>query len=228
MVLQAGLVSAMRIKITPCDAESIRRVGEVVRKGGVIIFPTDTVYGIGGDPFNAAVVRRIFEMKMREEKPMPVLVSGLEDARRLVDVDRLTLALMERFWPGALTVVSRVKEGLPLQLTANSGKLGVRMPQHELALKIIEASGGALIGTSANVSGAQPAKTVGELDPRLVRGADVIVEGGDSTLGVSSTVVEVTLKRAGPEVRILREGAIRTEVIRESLLKAGMRGVRLA
>jgi L-threonylcarbamoyladenylate synthase len=218
----------MKIKIAPCDIVSIRRVGEAVREGGVIIYPTDTVYGIGGDPFNAVVVKRIFEMKMREEKPMPVLVSGLKEARRLVDVDRLVLTLMEKFWPGALTVVSRVKEGLPLQLTAGSGKLGVRMPNHELALRIIEASGGALIGTSANVSGAQPAKTVGDLDPRLVRGADVIVDGGNSRLGVSSTVAEVVVKRAGPAVRILREGAVRTEVIRESLLKAGMGEVTVA
>jgi L-threonylcarbamoyladenylate synthase len=218
----------MRIKIAPCDVVSIGRVGKAVRDGGVIIYPTDTVYGIGGDPFNAMVVKRIFEMKMRDEKPMPVLVSGLEDARRFVDVNGLVLTLMERFWPGALTVVSRVKEGLPLQLTAGSGKLGVRMPNHELALRIIEASGGALIGTSANVSGGRPAKTVGELDPRLVRGADVIVDGGGSTLGVSSTVVEVALRRAGPEVRILREGAVRTEVIKESLLKAGMGEVTVA
>jgi L-threonylcarbamoyladenylate synthase len=218
----------MRIKMAPRNVVKIRRVGEVVREGGVIIYPTDTVYGIGGDPFNAVVVKRIFEMKMRGEKPMPVLVSSLGDARRLVDVDRLGVTLMELFWPGALTVVSRVKEGLPPQLTAGSGKLGVRMPNHELALRIIEASGGALIGTSANVSGGQPAKNVEELDPWLVRGADVIVDGGCSTLGVSSTVVEVAAKRASPAVRILREGAVRTEVIRESLLKAGMGEVRVA
>jgi L-threonylcarbamoyladenylate synthase len=214
----------MRIKMAPCDVARIQRVGEAVREGGVIIYPTDTVYGIGGDPFNAVVVKRIFEIKMRDEKPMPVLVSDLEAARRLVDVGRLGVTLMEIFWPGALTVVLRVKEGLPPQLTAGSGKLGVRMPNHELALRIIVASGGALIGTSANVAGGQPAKNVGELDPRLVRGADVIVDGGGSTLGVSSTVVEVVTKRASPSVRILREGAVRTEVIRESLLKAGIRG----
>lgn len=196
----------MRIKIAPCDVAKIRRVGEAVRNGGVIIYPTDTVYGIGGDPFNADVVKRIFEMKMRDDKPMPVLVSGLEDARRLVDVNRVALALMKRFWPGALTVVSRVKENLPPQLTAGSGKLGVRMPNHELALRIIEASGGALIGTSANVSGAWPAKAVGELDPRLVHGADVVVDGGGSTLGISSTVVEVAITRVSSEVRVLREG----------------------
>jgi L-threonylcarbamoyladenylate synthase len=218
----------MRIKIAPGDVVRIQRVGEAVKEGSVIIYPTDTVYGIGGDPFNAGVVKRIFEMKMRDDKPMPVLVSSLDDAKRLVDVDRLVLALMERFWPGALTVVSRVKEGLPPQLTAGSGKLGVRMPNHELALRIIEASGGALIGTSANVSGAQPAKTVGELDLRLVHGADIIVDGGGSALGVSSTVVEVAVKRTRPAVRILREGAVRTEVIREGLLKAGMGEVTVA
>jgi len=216
----------MRIRISPNDNEGVRRVAEVVRAGGVIVYPTDTVYGIGGDPFNAATVRRVLETKRRGKRQIPVLVSGEDRARAVVEVDATALLLMRAFWPGALTIVLKKRAETPSELTFGRGKLGVRMPNHELALRIIEACGGLLIGTSANISGNPPARSVDELDSRIEGGADLVVDGGEATSGIASTVVEVgppeedrSAKVVVPNVRVLREGTIGADVIRAKLLE---------
>jgi len=214
------------MRISPKDSERIREIAEVVRAGGVIVYPTDTVYGIGGDPFNVATVRRVLEIKRRGERQMPVLVSGEDKARTVVEVDATALSLMRAFWPGALTIVLKKRAEVPSELTLGRGKLGVRMPNHELALRIIEACGGLLIGTSANISGNPPARSVEELDSRVEKGADIVVDGGEATSGIASTVVEVgpseedrPAKVIAPNVRVLREGTISADVIRAKLLE---------
>jgi L-threonylcarbamoyladenylate synthase len=216
----------MRIRISPNDHERIREIAEVVMAGGVIVYPTDTVYGIGGDPFNVATVRRVLEIKRRGERQMPVLVSGEDKARAVVEVDATALSLMRTFWPGALTIVLKKRTEVPSELTLGGGKLGVRMPNHELALRIIEACGGLLIGTSANISGNPPARSVEELDSRVEKGADIVVDGGEATSGIASTVVEVgpseedrSAKVIAHNVRVLREGTIGADVIRAKLLE---------
>ena len=216
------------VRMISCSPKGLKDAGEAIKGGKVVIYPTDTVYGIGGDPFNRETVRRIFELKRREVKPMPVLVASREKAKGLVETDRLSLFLMDNFWPGALTIVLRTKVRLPSQLTGGVEKLGVRMPNHNLALGLIEASGGALIGTSANISGKNPARTVEELDLRLVQGADLVLDGKVPTSGIPSTVVEVMSRGRGDHVRIIREGSIGAGVIREKLLEAGMRTTGLA
>jgi L-threonylcarbamoyladenylate synthase len=216
----------MRMRINPNESERIRKVADIVRAGGVIIYPTDTVYGIGGDPFNSSTVARVLRVKRRRERQMPILVSGEDKARALVEVDSTSLSLMRAFWPGALTVVLKRKAEMPSELAFGRGKLGVRMPNHKLALAIIEACGGLLIGTSANISGNPPARRVEELDSRLEEMVDLVVYGGGSALGIASTVVEVgppevdrPAKVISPNVRILREGAISADVIRAKLLE---------
>ena len=208
------------------DREKIRLVGEAVMGGGVIIYPTDTVLGIGGNPFMPSVVRRVFDIKHRDSKPMPVLVSGRAQAEHLVEVDSLSSRLMELLWPGALTLVLNKRRLMPFELTMGSGKLGVRMPNHALALELLDASGGALIGTSANHSGRPAPKGLDELDPNVERGADIVVDGGGQGNGVSSTVVEVSGPSAGGpwRVKIIREGAVRALVIKEKLRDSEIKG----
>ncbi|GEM_PF-46139 len=221
----------MRISLDPDDAAALRRVAEVVRGGGVIIYPTDTVYGIGGDPLNPEAVRRIAEIKGRGVegkggkggkggKPMPILVSSIERAEGMVVVSEAARMLMRAFWPGALTLVLRVREGVTLpEGVAREGKLGIRMPDHPAALRLIEACGGALIGTSANISGERPARAAGEIDGRIERMVDLVVEGGEGA-GVASTVIEILddcgAGQSAP-VRIIREGAISADSIATKL-----------
>ena len=221
----------MRIKLDIKDIEGIRTVGDLIRSGGIIVFPTDTVFGIGGDPFNTATVDRVIELKKREAKPLPVLVAGEERAREVVDVGPVGLFLMKKFWPGALTIVLKEKGHLPKQLTQGRGTIGVREPNHALALKIIEASGGALIGTSANISGESAATTLDSLDPRIERNVDMVIDGYPPPGGVSSTVIEVVgttrkiNERFEERIRVLREGAIRVEAIRKKISESDLKGI---
>jgi L-threonylcarbamoyladenylate synthase len=222
----------VRIKIGQgnSNGDQIKKVAGIVRKGGVIIYPTDTVYGIGCDPFNLAAVRRVLEIKRRRENQLPILVSGEDKAGILVEVDKTSLLLMRAFWPGALTIVLKMKAETPSELSFGGLKLGVRMPNHILALRIIEACGGMLIGTSANISGNPPARNVEELDSRLEKRVDLVIDGGGPTLGIASTVIEVgppeVARRSwviAPNIRILREGAISADVIRAKLLERHLR-----
>jgi L-threonylcarbamoyladenylate synthase len=217
----------MRVRINADDSNKIRSVGEIVRKGGIIVYPTDTLYGIGGDPLNPSAVSRILEIKEREGKPMPVLVSSFAAAAELVEINGIARALIDAFWPGGLTIVLEGKKTIPKSLMMGKRRLGVRMPNHWLTLRIIEACGGRLIGTSANISGMPAAKSLNELDSRVEAAVDAVIDGGAAPLGVPSTVVEVgpgvegdqQVKEIYEDVRILREGAINAEVIRSELLK---------
>ncbi|MEN3037380.1 MAG: L-threonylcarbamoyladenylate synthase, partial [Candidatus Methanosuratincola petrocarbonis] len=181
----------MPCKICAADRFDPREAGEVVRGGGIIVFPTDTVYGIGCDPRNAEAVRRLFAAKRREKKPMPVLVDSLQSAERLVELGEAGRALAEIFWPGALTIVAPLRKSLPEELTGGRQKVGVRIPKHPVAISIIAASGGALVGTSANISGRRAASSVGELDPELLQSVEIVVDAGEAPAGRASTIVEV-------------------------------------
>lgn len=222
----------MRMRLRTGD-EGVEKVVEVVRQGGVIVYPTDTLYGIGCDPFNQAALERIRLLKGREGKALPVLVSGIGAAGRLVTIDRASRRLMKAFWPGALTLVLDGKKGIPPLLSQGTGRVGVRMPRHRLALMIIKASGGALVGTSANPSGRPPAKSVDELDPRIEEGADIVIDGGATELGMASTVVEVRcVGGRGPEssveVKLLREGALGIDAIKREAEEWRTEGMRVA
>jgi len=217
----------MRIKLNPRDPEALRLVRDVVANGGVIVYPTDTVYGIGCDPFRPEAVEKVYRIKRREEKPMPVLVSRPSKVAEIAEVNPVAVFLMGEFWPGALTIVMRAKGSIPEKLIAE-GKVGVRMPNHELALKVIDASGGALVGTSANVSGCPPARSLDELDPRIEGGADAVIEadgGGSKPLGMASTVIliemdearQTTAGRVVPKIKLLRRGGIEADLIKKKL-----------
>jgi len=201
-VLKVGLVSV---------EEAVLEAASVVKAGGLVIYPTDTVYGLGADPFNEDAVERVFEAKRREAKPMPVLVSSIEAARRLVAVDEVAEKLMRAFWPGALTIVLPSLGKLPKRVSAGLSSLGVRMPSHEVALRLIEACGGVLIGTSANISGHPPPRTVEEALAQLGGGVDLAIDAGPASHGVPSTVVELVEGR----LRLLREVAVGWREVQE-------------
>ena len=193
------------LRLSQVDVEeAVSEASHVVSSGGLIVYPTDTVYGLGADPFNEAAVERVFEAKRREAKPMPILVSSVEAARRIAYVSVEAEALIEAFWPGPLTIVLPSRGLLPSRVTAGLSSVGVRMPSHDVALRLIEACGGLLIGTSANISGRQPPRTVEEALAQLGGAVDLALDAGPATYGKPSTVVELR----GGELKLIREGAL--------------------
>ena len=193
-----------------CTESGIKKAAEAVRRGAVIVYPTDTVYGIGCDPYNVKAVQRVIEIKMREQKPLPVLCSSLENAKNLVRLNRKSLRLAQKFWPGPLTIVAEIiDQKIPRVITFGSKMLGVRVPNHELALHLIELSGGFLVGTSANKAGLRSPTSAEEVKSVLSPEYDILLDGGETPLKVESTVIEVI----DDEVKLIREKAISKEAL---------------
>ena len=193
----------MRARLLPMDGSSIARAAQEVRRGGLVVFPTDTVYGLGCDPLNHAAVRRLFAAKGRTSKPVPVLCSSAEKAGELVRLDRTALELAAEHWPGALTIVAPLRRPVAPRLTQGKPYLGVRVPNHPSCLELIAHCGGWLTGTSANLSGSPSARSAAEAMDQLGSAVDVILDGG-RLAGAESTVVRVD----GGEVTILRRGPV--------------------
>jgi L-threonylcarbamoyladenylate synthase len=184
--------------------ESIRLAAQLVREGGLVVFPTDTVYGLGCDPLNASAVRRLSSVKRREAKPIPVLCESLLRAKDLVSLNPRALSLALAYWPGALTIVAPLILNMPLPVHQGSGTLGVRVPGSSECLKLISETGGILTGTSANLSGKPSCRSAVDAESELGQDVDLILDGGVLP-GKESTVVRVT--DGGLEV--LRQGAIK-------------------
>jgi tRNA threonylcarbamoyl adenosine modification protein (Sua5/YciO/YrdC/YwlC family) len=179
--------------------------GRLVAQGGLVVLPTDTVYGLGCDPFNASAVGALFTAKARgRDLPLPVLVHNWRQAIGLVeDVTEQARLLIAEFWPGPLTIILRESPGIGWDLGYSRGTVAVRMPKHDFALALIERTG-PLAVTSANRSGMPTPSTVGEIAEQLGGHVDVFFDTGPSSGGPASTIVDLS----GSAVRVLREGAI--------------------
>jgi L-threonylcarbamoyladenylate synthase len=200
------------------DEETRERAARVVAAGGIIAFRTDTFYGLGADPFNAASLSALNELKGREGKPVLVLVSDLAFTKRLVArKSRAFDALAARHWPGALTLVAAARREVPELLTAGTGTVGVRLPGDVEARAIVRACGGALTATSANPSGLPPARTALEAARYFPDGLGLIVDGGAARTELPSTVLDVS----GARPRLIREGVVRVRELEETLNSNG-------
>ena len=197
------------------DSETcLEKAIEIVRGGGVIVYPTDTVYGIGGDPLNINTVNRVTHLKGRRGNPYPILVSSIDNALRLLEADDVLIRLMERLWPGGLTIVGRARYGIPGNFFMDT--IGVRMPGHKRLLNLIEEAGGYLIGTSANISGKPPAKSIEEARIYFGDGVDLYIDGGRAREN-PSTVIAVY----GRRVVVKRLGAVKLDVLRNICRELG-------
>lgn len=179
--------------------------------GGLVVFPTETVYGLGADAHNAAAVARVFALKGRPaNNPLIVHVSGTPMARRVVDAwpDEAE-RLVGSFWPGPLTLVLPRRSDLPDAVTAGGPTVGVRCPDHPVALALIEASGMPIVGPSANLSGRLSPTTADHAAAGFADHELLIIDGGACRAGIESTVLDLT----GPTPRILRPGVIGAEAI---------------
>jgi L-threonylcarbamoyladenylate synthase len=178
----------------------------------LIVYPTDTVYGLGCDPFNINAVKRLIRVKGTRNKPLPILSNSLSEIKKIVELSRKAKRIGEKFWPGPLTLVLR-KKLLPNIVTSSLSTVGVRIPDHAVTLELIKLSGGFLVGTSANKTGAEPSSTVFEARNQLIDEVDAYLDGGAAGLGISSTVIDLV----GKKPKILRRGFVSLEEILEEL-----------
>lgn len=201
------------MRILKATSDNIRVSSRVVRSGGLVVYPTDTVYGLGCDPLNVKAVRRVFRVKGDRKKPLPILACSLADIENIAYLSDVARRIAARFWPGPLTLVVPKKPALPEAVTCGLGSVGVRIPKHDVAIQLMRLSDGLLVGTSANKTGQKPPRTASEAAEQLGEEVDVILDGRPTPLGVSSTVVDL----AAEEPRILREGPVSSENISDVL-----------
>ena len=188
---------------------NIRAAAHIVRKGGLVVYPTETVYGLGCDPLNVQAVKRVLDVKGNRKKPLPVLAASIVDADKVAFVSPNGKKLAAKFWPGPLTMVFPKKPALPDVVTFGWDSVGLRIPDNDVALQLISLSGGLLIGSSANRTGEEPARRVQEISGELKEMVDVVLDGGPAVQGRPSTVVDLTSEKP----RILREGPISLKAI---------------
>lgn len=181
----------------------------------MVAFPTDTVYGLGADPFNLAAVTEIFRVKGRSfNRPLPLLVNSLDQAIELTNnPPRLFFDLAKQYWPGPLTLVVPASHLIPLKVTGNTGNVGLRWPRAPLAVSLITAAARPLAGTSANLSDHAACKTAQEVDRQIGKHLPLILDGGATEDDVPSTVVDLTTERP----RVLRHGVVTEEELKELL-----------
>lgn len=202
--------------ILKADSKNIRKAARLIKKGLTVAFPTETVYGLGADAFNPEAVVRIFRIKNRPEFfPLIVHISEPGQARRLFrSVSREAEMLMERFWPGPLTIVLEKADRVPDIVTSGNPTVGVRMPDHPVALELIRQSGTPLAAPSANRSGSLSPTSAEEVYEELGEEAGLILDGGRTGAGIESTVLSLAEKPV-----ILRSGRITQEAIEEVIGK---------
>ena len=197
--------------------EAISRAAALIRKGGVVAIPTDALYTLVADPFNLQAVRRVFAAKGRESLySLPLLVSDFMMAEELVKDPPIRFSLLaRRFWPGPLTIIVPASAKVPLRVTGNTGRLGLRQSRGKTVAALLEALGQPLVATSANVTGAPTCasgiEVFGVLDGRI----DFVLDGGHCS-GMGATTVDIT----EPYWRLIKEGAVPERDIAECLKDA--------
>jgi L-threonylcarbamoyladenylate synthase len=196
---------------------------EYILEGKIIAFPTNSVYGIGGDPLNIEVVDRLYDIKFRDrEKGFLLLVSDIDEAQKIAEFNEVALNLAESFWPGQLTLILNRKEPniIPMEVTAHKKTIGIRVPENDIilnVLKILKQKGhfGGIIGTSANYSGEPPSISGQEVAKTFLGTGviDYIIDGGKTKSMMPTTIVDCT----GDDLKFLRLGKITEEEVRSVL-----------
>ena len=199
--------------VVKATKDNIKSAAQIIKTGGVVVFPTETVYGLGCDPLNTKAVQRLLTVKGDRKKPFPVLVASLDDASRVATFSDNGKKLARKFWPCPLTIVLPKKDDLDDVVTFGLNTVGLRAPNNQVALSLIELSGGLLIGSSANLTGESPPRSVSEMSKKLIEKVDLVLDGGPTTEGTPSTVVDLTLDNP----KILREGSISLKQIQNTI-----------
>ena len=210
----SGEVDGNAVGRVASDAEIARAV-DVLRRGGVVAIPTDTVYGLAAALDQPLAIERMFSIKGRSgTKAIPVLISDIDAFERLTDdLSPSARRLAAQHWPGALTIVVQASDSVPEAVRRDGSTVGVRMPDNPDALAIIAAAGGALAVTSANRSGGVEARSAEEVRMKLGNRVDFVVDGGQTSAAKPSTVVDST----SDPIRVLRPGLVESWQLAETL-----------
>lgn len=197
------------------DIQAIREAGNIIKRGGLVAFPTETVYGLGGDALNGKSSQKIYAAKGRpSDNPLIIHIAGMEALSKIVrEIPEAAYRLAESYWPGPLTMIFHKADCVPLETTGGLDTVAVRMPSNKIARALIEASGGYIAAPSANRSG-RPSPTVAkyvveDLDGRV----DMIIDGGEADIGLESTIIDLT----GNKPMILRPGYITEEMLERTV-----------
>lgn len=185
---------------------------QIVNNGGIIAYPTDTVYGLGCNPYMPNSVEKIFKLKIRENKPLPLLCDSLESALKIASFDKISLKLAEKFWPGPLTILAPLKDYSLKSLTRGSEFIGLRVPNNNDSLLLISECGGYLVGTSANLSGYNSNHLASSVISQLPD-LDAILINDIKDHSKESTIVKVE----NDEIIILRLGSIDSQLLQSIL-----------
>lgn len=210
------------------EKDQIRTAIAIIKEGGTVVYPTETVYGLGADAFSEEAVRKVYEIKRKDlSQPLSVAISSFEMLHEVASVDSESLEIITELLPGPVTVLLRKKDIVPDLLTAASGVVGVRFPDNEIATRIIKETG-PITSTSANVSGRTPPTCVEEVEIK----ADIIINGGKCKYGMPSTVVDMTKARATAneekaniKIEIKRRGACYDRVLHVLRSKTAGKGL---
>jgi L-threonylcarbamoyladenylate synthase len=196
------------------NAADILECASVVKSGGIIVYPTDTVYGLGCDPYNERSVEKIFDIKGRGiTKPMPILASTIADIEKIVYLDKTGRLLARRFWPGGLTIVSkRTDMNISSKISAGQKTLAVRIPNNRCTLSLLGECR-YLVGTSANISGGKINKSPSDILSSELDNFDALLDGGILENGIESTIIEIS----DSKIYLIREGAIRLDEISRAI-----------
>ena len=196
------------------NLDAIKVAIDIIRQGGVIVYPTETFLGLGGNGLDVEVVQRIQAIKKRPaHKPLPLIISSLEQLEEICYLSQDSFELARNFWPGPLSILFQAREMIPSGVKDTKGLVSVRLTAHPVARQLCTLSGCALVATSANLSGRPPCTVTKELDPELLQKVDFVLDlppepGG----GLPSTLVRVL---PGKRIEILRAGAVKKEELNQ-------------
>ncbi|MCD4763108.1 MAG: threonylcarbamoyl-AMP synthase [Desulfobacterales bacterium] len=211
------MVSNQKILIDPFNPQPklILKAAGLIKKGGVVLFPTRCLYGLGADAFNPEAVDKVFTIKQRPyNKPISVLIKDTNDLHILVKhIPSTAKCIINYFWPGQITIVFEAKNTISRNLTGGTGKIGIRLPEHPVALSLVKEVNSPITGTSANISGQAGCSAIS--DVQLAEKVDILLDAGQLKGGTGSTVIDVTTSFP----TILREGSVSAKNIFAALEK---------
>ena len=207
-------------KISDVGENKWQVLADEIKSGKLIIYPTDTVYGLGAIISNEQSINNVYQAKSRSfSSPLIALLSSVDKVDEVAKVTEKERELLQKlggaFWPGALTVILKAREHIPSIMISGGDTIGVRIPNLDLSIKIIELAGGVLATTSANISGEATPRSYDELSDEIKNNVDILVDGGECKLGEASTIIDLT--KDVP--KILRKGAIDIDEIRKIIGK---------
>jgi L-threonylcarbamoyladenylate synthase len=209
------LTQIIEIKPGPVDMEKMGKIADILRKDGVMAYPTDTFYGLGADAYSETAVRKVYHLKKRERgKPLSVVISGIDMAEKMaIFLPSAFSDLSRKFWPGPLTLVVKAKPLFPPQILGPGGSLALRLPDVPWLLELVRQMDVPITATSANISGEKEIDSREEVIETFSGKVELIVDGGKTPGGLASTIVDLTSENP----RVLREGAVPLEQLRRYL-----------